>query len=278
MSAPPVVPPDAQYAALEYRPPEIPHRYGPQVHILSDPLALGLLGRACERGVVQPEVNRLVTELYRLLAHVVVAAEFPRRVTRIETRMHDRTPFGLWSGPAIAAETPAVVVALARAGLLPSQITYDFLNQVLRPHGVRQDHLSLGRQVDAAGQVTGASLGAAKIGGAVDDALLLIPDPMGATGSTVSTVLRHYDEAVRGRAQKIVAMHLIVTPEYLRHVTSRHPNLVVYALRLDRGLSPADVLATLPGTRWDEERGLDDHHYIVPGGGGLGEVMNNAWV
>jgi uracil phosphoribosyltransferase len=30
--------------------------------------------------------------------------------------------------------------------------------------------------------------------------------------------------------------------------------------------------------RWDEERGLDDHHYIVPGAGGVGEVLNNAWV
>ncbi len=278
MSAQPLAPPDAQYAALEYRPPEIPHRYGPEVHILSDPLALGLLGRACERGVVQPEMNRLVTELYRLLAHVVVAAEFPRRVTRIETRMHDRTPFGLWSGPAIAAETSAVVVALARAGLLPSQITYDFLNQVLAPAGVRQDHLSLGRLVDAAGHVTGAALGAVKIGGAIGDAILLIPDPMGATGSTVSRVLEHYGAVVEGRARKIVAMHLIVTPEYLRHVTLRHPEVTVYALRLDRGLSPPDVLAAVPGERWSEERGLDDHHYIVPGGGGLGEVMNNAWV
>jgi hypothetical protein len=53
---------------------------------------------------------------------------------------------------------------------------------------------------------------------------------------------------------------------------------VVYALRLDRGLSSPDVLAAVPGERWDEERGLNDHHYIVPGGGGLGEVMNNSYV
>jgi hypothetical protein len=52
----------------------------------------------------------------------------------------------------------------------------------------------------------------------------------------------------------------------------------VYALRLDRGLSPAHVLDTVPGTLWDEERGLDDHCYIVPGGGGLGEVLNNSFV
>jgi uracil phosphoribosyltransferase len=269
---------DAQYAELSYRPPEIAHRYGPGVHILSDPLALGLLARACSKGVVQPEMNRLVTELYRLLAHVVVAAEFPRQSVALATRMIDSNPLGVWRGIAVASDTPAVVVALARAGLLPSQITFDFLNQVLRPEGVRQDHLSLGRVVDAKGHVTGAALGAVKIGGSIEGALLLIPDPMGATGSTVSTVLDHYGGAVKGHARKIIAMHLIVTPEYLRHVALTHPEVTVYALRLDRGLSPADVLDTVPGERWAEERGLDDHHYIVPGGGGLGEVLNNAWV
>jgi uracil phosphoribosyltransferase len=73
-------------------------------------------------------------------------------------------------------------------------------------------------------------------------------------------------------------MHLIVTPEYLKNVLRAHPDTVVYALRLDRGLSPDDVLQTAPGTRWDEEKGLDDHQYIVPGAGGVGEILNNAWV
>jgi uracil phosphoribosyltransferase len=73
-------------------------------------------------------------------------------------------------------------------------------------------------------------------------------------------------------------VHLIVTPEYVRNVLRAHPDTLVYALRVDRGLSPPDVLATVPGTRWDEERGLDDHQYIVPGAGGIGEILNNAWV
>jgi uracil phosphoribosyltransferase len=269
--------PDSQYRHLPYRPPEIAHRYGENVHILADPLSLTLLARACERGCVQPEVNRLIGELYRVLVHDVVAAEFPRRQATVETRMIAHTPQGVWRGEAIDPATPAVVVAVARAGLYPSQVTYDFLNQVLLPEGVRQDHLSLGRQVDADGRVTGAALGAAKIGGAIDGACLLIPDPMGATGSTVSKVLGHYHEAVHGTARKVIALHLIVTPEYLRHVR-QHPQVIVYALRLDRGLSAADVLDTIPGTRWDEEHGLNDHQYIVPGGGGLGEVMNNAYV
>ena len=88
----------------------------------------------------------------------------------------------------------------------------------------------------------------------------------------------HYREAVGGKPAKVIATHLIITPEYLRHVRQHHPEVIVYALRLDRGLSSPAVLATVPGERWDEERGLTDHHYIVPGAGGLGEVMNNSYV
>jgi uracil phosphoribosyltransferase len=269
---------DQQYRDRAYRPPEIEHRYGGQVHILADPLSLTMLARACQKGVVQPEVNRLVGELYRVLVHDVVAAELPHKHIAVETRMIEHTPHGVWRGNAVATDTPAVVVAVARAGLWPSQVTFDFLNQVLRPEGVRQDHLSLGRMVDAAGRVTGAALGSAKIGGSVAGAALLIPDPMGATGSTVTRVLEHYRAEVTGAPFKVIALHLIVTPEYLRHVRGQHPEVIVYAMRLDRGLSAPDVLAAVPGERWDEERGLNDHQYIVPGGGGLGEVMNNAFV
>jgi uracil phosphoribosyltransferase len=99
---------------------------------------------------------------------------------------------------------------------------------------------------------------------------------MGATGSTVSRVLAQYGEGTRGLPRKTVAVHLVITPEYLRHVTTQHPHVVVYALRLDRGLSSDEVLGSPAGARWNEEVGLNDHHYIVPGAGGVGEIINNA--
>jgi uracil phosphoribosyltransferase len=92
------------------------------------------------------------------------------------------------------------------------------------------------------------------------------------------SALDHYKTRLDGKPGQCITMHLIVTPEYLRNVLKSHPDTVVYALRLDRGLSAEDVLATVPGTRWDEERGLDDKQYIVPGAGGVGEILNNAWV
>ena len=73
-------------------------------------------------------------------------------------------------------------------------------------------------------------------------------------------------------------MHLMVTPEYLRKLADTHPEVVVYAMRLDRGLSTERALRAVPGECWDEERGLNDQQYIVPGAGGVGELLNNAWV
>ncbi len=268
---------DAQYSGLSYTLPQIQHRYGDNVHILADPLALNLLAQLCANGTVQPRVNQLMTRLYQTLLHHVIAAQFPNAEHTVETRMIDILPEGVWRGPAIDTTVEAVVVAVARAGIMPSQVAYDYLNETVDPSGVRQDHLSLARETDADGKVTGAALGAAKIGGGVDNAFMLIPDPMGATGSTISKVLAHYDAHVEGTAKHVLALHLIITPEYLRHVTNNHPNVSVWAFRLDRGLSSPEVLATIPGERWDDERGLTDQHYIVPGGGGLGEVMNNSY-
>ncbi|HEY3353689.1 MAG TPA: uracil phosphoribosyltransferase [Polyangia bacterium] len=269
---------DVQHVRVAFRLSEIEHRYGDEVHILADPLSLMLLGKLCARDTIQPEINRLLVELYRMLMHEVIAAEFPRRQVTITTRMIEHTERGVWTGEAIDPNARAVVVALARAGLVPSQIAFDYLNQFLEPKGVRQDHLVLGRQVDRDGHVTGAAMHGAKIGGGVDGAVLLIPDPMGATGSTITRVLEHYRAEVRGQPLKTIAVHCIVTPEYLRHVRTAHPEVVVYALRLDRGLSDPEILDTVPGTRWAEERGLNEHHYIVPGGGGFGEIINNSFV
>src|SRR5947207_15456969 len=114
---------DIQFRDLSYRPPEIDHRYGDRIHILADPLSLTLLARACEKGVVQPEVNRLIGELYRVLIHDVVATEFPRRAVAVPSRMIEHTPRGVWRGEAIAQETPAVVVAVARAALWHAQVS-----------------------------------------------------------------------------------------------------------------------------------------------------------
>lgn len=269
---------DHAYDKIAFRPPQLEHRYGANVHILADPLALTQLAKLCAKGTHQPEINQLVAVLYRDLLRTIVNAEFPRRNTATATRMIDSTPHAVFHGETIDPEVRAVTVNIARAGTLPSQITYDFLNTLLDPRVVRQDHFVMARVLDEASKVVGARISGSKIGGDVDDAILLFPDPMGATGGSMCTAVDAYKQEVVGKPRKIIAANLIVTPEYLKRVGGAHPEVVVYALRLDRGLSPAEVFDTIPGTHWDKERGLDDKQYIVPGGGGFGEIMNNAYV
>ena len=97
-------------------------------------------------------------------------------------------------------------------------------------------------------------LSGSKIGGSVEGKVLILPDPMGATGSTTIRAVDHYLEH-HGRPSHVLALPMIATPEYLRAVTDRVENVSVYTLRVDRGLSPPDVLATPPGTHWERERG-----------------------
>jgi uracil phosphoribosyltransferase len=269
---------ETAYARSRFRPPEIEHRYGPNVHLLDDPLLWTRLARLCALETVQPEVGRLVRWLYEKLAETVVAAELPRTRVDVATRMVTSSPQAVVRSAGIAEHTRVVTVGIARAGTMPSQVVYDLLNELLDPAGVRQDHLFMSRATDAQGRVTGATWHDAKIGRDVDGRILLFPDPMGATGSSLVSALDHYKTRLEGTPARCIAMHLIVTPEYLRRVLGAHPDTIVYALRVDRGLSPDDVLTTVPGTRWDDERGLDDHQYIVPGAGGVGEILNNAWV
>ena len=269
---------DQLYEKVPFRHSEIEHRYGPSVHVLSNPYLLSQLALLCAKETTQPAINRLVEDIYARLLEDVMNAEFPRVLADIPTRMVDVTPAGVFHGEVLDRAVRAVTVNIARAGAVPSQTVYDLLNVALDPKLVRQDHIIMSRMLGEGERVVGAGIGGMKIGGDVEGAYLLFPDPMGATGSSLAEAIQTYKTRVPGRPRRIINMHLIITPEYVRRMTREHPDVVVYAVRLDRGLSAPDVLSTVPGTRWEEECGLTDHQYIVPGGGGFGEIMNNAYV
>ena len=162
--------------------------------------------------------------------------------------------------------------------MLPSQVGFDLLCHTVNPHLVRQDHIFASRVVNSENSVTGTDLAGSKIGGDVAGSIVILPDPMGATGLSLSTVLDHYKKNVKGPAKKWIAVHLIVTPEYIRQLTQAHPDVIIYTVRVDRGLSSDPVLKTIPGERWAEERGLNEQQYIVPGAGGVGELISNSFV
>lgn len=268
---------DKAYVELSFEKGELDHCYGKNVHILTDPVSLGQLADLCEPTTIQPAINNLVRELYQFLIRNVVRLEFPIEEVCIKTRMAALSDRGIWAGRVTRKKTKTITVNIMRAGALPSQVSFDFFNRILDPNYVRQDHVVMSRTTDAEEKVIGAELTGSKIGGDVEGAMLLFPDPMGATGCSTSKVINYYKTQVKGQPLGIFAVHLMVTPEYIRRMTTDHPDVKIYALRLDRGASSAEVLEEKPGTRWALESGLSEKHYILPGGGGFGEIINNSF-
>lgn len=256
--------------------PQLKHHYGENVHLYSNPWTLSLLGKICHADTKQPTFNTIIVTLYRYLFEQVANTMFPTAVVDSPTRMKHYHEEGVYHGIMFEQKQRFVTVDLARAGTLPSQTVFDHLHLFFNPELIRQDHFYVNRKVNAQNQVIGVDMSGSKIGGDVDGAFVLIPDPMGATGGTIAHTVGHYQQHISGKAKKFIALHMIVTPEYLKRMKKEHPEVEIFALRLDRGLSKPEIFKTIPGERIDEERGLNDIQYIVPGGGGFGELMNNS--
>lgn len=254
------------------------HHYGPQVYILDKPNLLSILSSLCSPETYQPQINHYVHYLYSQLLAEVLNNEFPHTTQSLATRMTAYHPENLLTTKVLLKEQKVVTVNLARAGTYPSHICYEQLHLFIKQQNIRQDHIFAARMINDQEQVTSTHLDGFKIGGDIDNSIVLIPDPMGATGTTIISTIEHYKKKVAGKAQKFIAMHLIITPEYLKKTLHYHPDIKIYALRLDRGLSSKSILETEPGLYWEKERGLNDKDYIVPGGGGFGEIMNNSFI
>ena len=166
-------------------PAEISHHYGPDVVLFDDPFLSTLLVRVGSPHTGTAEVPSLVRTAYRRLLQEVLAREFPRRSQRAPTRMTAQEPRAFVQGELLCRETRLVVCSVIRAGILPAQACYEAAIEVLPPEHVRLDFLNMSRVTDAQHHVTGVRLDGSKIGGSVDGAIVLIPDPMGATGGTV---------------------------------------------------------------------------------------------
>ena len=255
---------------------ELDHRYGPRVRVLDNPVIASALNRVGSPDVQRTELYAQLRLIYTNLATWAFGEMLPTAQVESPTRMAETLPEqGVFRGTALDPSAEVVLVDVIRGGIVPSLTCFELLEPLL-PDRVRIDHLNLARTTGADGSVTGADLSGSKVGGRVDGATLVVPDPMGATGSTLVRVLEHYLEHW-GRPARVIVLSMIVTPEFLRAALDASELVCVRCARVDRGLSAPEVLAAVPGERWDEERGLDDNSYIVPGAGGVGEVLNNAW-
>ena len=259
-------------------PQQIEHHYPEQVTLLSSHYLSSLVTQLSQPETRQPYFNELVKEIYRQMLEIIMNHQWPTLNTEVATRMTSLHPEQRLLAQVFDPKQKAVCVDVARAGMLPSQVFFDHLNWLVDPDGVRQDHVYAARLTNEKGEVTQTHLSDSKIGGDIQDQFVFLPDPMGATGLSLCEVIDHYKKNVDGQPKKFIAVHMIVTPEYIRQVTNQHPDVQIYAARLDRGLSSSDALKLAPGQLWEQEKGLNDSQYIVPGAGGVGELINNAFV
>ncbi len=265
---------DIAYQDLPRSVPQIDHAYGDHVHILNDVMALSMLARLGHPETRQPDVNRLLMRLYTSLFGAAVNLLFPRTLAVVRTRMERMVPGAAYQGQIVDPKTRVVLVGVARAGTLPAYEGFELLNDLVEVTGVRVDHIYMQRRTDQHGRVIGVDLGGSKFGGDVDRSVVLLPDPMGATGSSMSDAVGLI-KSLPGVPLCIASLHLIITPEFIDRVRRDHPDVHIFALRLDRGLSDLAVLSRRPGETKGEV-GINEVQYIVPGAGGLGELINNS--
>lgn len=195
----------------------------------------------------------MVRLLSSYLAISAMNKMFPRKSAQVLTRMNESLNFETFD-----RTTKVVVVDLMRAGILPSQMVFERLHEILPAENIRQDHILLNRKLNDKEEVIGVTMSGHKIGGPIQDSFVIFPDPMAATGSSIESVIKLYKEMSLGRARKFLALHFIITPEYLKRIQPLAGELEVFALRLDKG--------------------LNEKHYILPGAGGIGEILNNSFV
>jgi uracil phosphoribosyltransferase len=252
------------------------HAYGDRVTFLHNPFALSLMHRIGHPDCVQPELGDLVRLGYQYLCAETFSLNLRFSAQRVPTRMQALTPAGVYHGDCFEAQ-PIVSVAIARAGIVPSEVCFRMGAALLGVESIRQDHFAMARQTNEADEVIGVSVSGEKIGGDIEGATVLLPDPMGATGGSIDHAIRYYKQSVEGTARRFIAMFLTCTPECVKRLVEAHDDVHIVALRLDRGVSSPEALAEKPGVLTSES-GLTPTQYIVPGAGGVGEVLNNSFV
>ncbi|MFW5888015.1 MAG: hypothetical protein ACOCUH_04385, partial [Bacteriovoracia bacterium] len=122
---------DCQYHECKYLLNQVDHRYGEKVRICYDPSMLSLLAKLSSSESSQPLINIYVEKMYQYLIQEVLNYTWPIEQTIRPTRMIDAHPEGNYCGPILNETQKIISVSLARAGILPSQTCYNFLNLFL---------------------------------------------------------------------------------------------------------------------------------------------------
>jgi uracil phosphoribosyltransferase len=218
--------------------------------VVHDRCAQTELSRWRDKNTKPGDFRRLTRGLYRKLIQEVVSREFPTKQTSVTTPMSAYVDDAIATSAVIDPSTEVVILNLLRGGDIPSNICSEALDEYLDQH--RTDFLGISRVSNSDGHVQGAEVSYRKLGN-LDDKILLIPDCMGATGSTITQALKQYTEGGLGRPKKILCLNLIITSFFAEKLSGLGLPLHIYTYSVDRRLT--------------------DKSYIVPGAGDVGERL-----
>jgi len=222
--------------------------------ILDTPYHLSILAELGSPNIQQPKISQLIEAMYNNMFGVIADQELEQENVSIKTRIAAKDKRGIFKGKIFKKNQKVVVADVIRAGIQPSHLFYLKLTEILNPKFVRQDHI-MSQRIETKEGVAGSNLMGSKIGGSVKDAIVFIPDPMGATGGSLEKVMLFYQKHY-GKPKKFVVVNLVTTSQYLKRLNALDAPLSVYTARLDKGLTKDD--------------------FIYPGIGGVGEIVNNT--
>lgn len=269
---------DSQYNKTSFQISTRDHAYGPNVNLISDPFSLSLLAKLCHADCTQPIFNQHIRTLYQTVGAYIANKLFIKKIVKSPTRMSEFHKEGFFEGEIFDPTQKIVILALARAGTIPANALFEMYSNVIDPLNVRVDHIYINRVTGENEKVVGAHTSGSKIGGDLENAIVIVPDPMGATASSINQVVSHYKKHVGGNPKAWISAQLMITPEFIRNLHAKNEDVSIFSYRLDRAFSSEKALQNIPGKFWSEEKGLNEKDYIVPGGGGFGELMSHAWV
>ena len=199
--------------------------------IVDHPLIQAKLTRLRDKSTDRLQFRQILEELTALMVYEITR-DFPTRPVQVETPL-ERTQ-------GVELARPVVLVPILRAGIV---MTDGVLNLIPT---ARVGHIGLYRDPNTLQPVQYYL----KLPGNVKEALVIVVDPMLATGGSAVAAVRLVKE--RG-ARDVRFLCLVAAPEGVRAFRATHPEVPVYAAALDRE--------------------LNEHGYILPGLGDAGDRL-----
>ena len=199
--------------------------------IVDHPLIQAKLTRLRDKSTDRLQFRQILEELTALMVYEITR-DFPTRPVQVETPL-ERTQ-------GVELARPVVLVPILRAGIV---MTDGVLNLIPT---ARMGHIGLYRDPNTLQPVQYYL----KLPGNVKEALVIVVDPMLATGGSAAEAVRLVKQH---GAEDVRFLCLVAAPEGVRAFRATHPEVPVYAAALDRE--------------------LNEHGYILPGLGDAGDRL-----